>query len=180
MSNATNNDNAMSNATNTDNAMSNETCSFQAIFEDQFQTYPFNNTAGISFWHLRSARFGHTNDLQYLIDGTKSEGEDYLRGLLASSILIFSIAIVWCIALLAFKWIGPRRVGWLSGKHVPLPPNPGREEAADSDDNKVDEGPTAWELKYNKIIRGRTIMKVLVVIAGIGIIINAIMLSVIG
>lgn len=152
-------------------------CSFQGIFEDVFKTYPFNNTAGISFWHLNSARFGHTNNVTLLISGTKSQGEDYLWGLIASSILIFAISVVWCILLLAFKCIGPRRVGWLSGRHVPLPPNPGNEQDPNDDNSKVEEGPTAWKNKYNKIIRARTIMKALVVVAGIGIIINAIMLS---
>jgi hypothetical protein len=155
-------------------------CIFQGVFEDVFKTYPFNNTASIRFWHLHAASFGHPNDILLLIDGTKSQGQDYLRGLLASSILIFSIAVVWCILLLVFKWLGPRRVGFLSGRHVPLPPNPGKEEAANGDDNKIQEGPTAWEHKYNKVIRARTIMKVLVVVAGLGVIINAILLSVRG
>ena len=153
-------------------------CNIQTIFENRFDPTAFQNTASIRFWHLHSARFGNTNNITMLISGSQSDAEEYLRGLLASSITIFSLAVLWCLVLIGFKCLGPYAVGWLSGKHVPLPPKP--VEEAFAKEEEFQEASTTWEKQYKKLLLSRKVMKGFVVFCGLGIVASAIMLSVKG
>lgn len=158
--------------------MTAESCNIQTIFDNPFEPRPFENTASIRFWHVHSARYGNSNNITMLISGSQSDAEEYLRGLLASSITIFSLAVLWCLVLVGFKCLGPYGVGWLSGKHVPLPPKP--LEEAFAKEEEFQEASTTWEQRYKKLLLSRKIMKGFVVVAGLGIVASAIMLSVKG
>jgi hypothetical protein len=104
-----------------------------------FSPISFHNTKAIQFVHGAVPRFGKPNDILLLVNGSEGEKKDYLRGLLASAITIFSIFLVWTCVLLYFKRQGPQSsYGWLSGRRVPLPPKPRKP----TDDEK-NEAPTA-------------------------------------
>ena len=158
--------------------MTEETCNIQTIFENRFEPEAFQDTASIRFWHLHSARYGNSKNITMLISGSQNDAEEYLRGLLASSITIFSLAVLWCLILVGFKCLGPYGVGWLSGKHVPLPPKPVEETF--TKDEEFQQASTEWDQRYKKLMRSRKIMKGFVVFAGLGIVASAIMLSVKG
>jgi hypothetical protein len=115
----------------------------ESDFGANFSPKAFHNTKAIQFVHEAVPRYGKPNDILLLVNGSEGEKKDYLRGLLASAITIFSIFLVWTCVLLYFKWQGPQRYGWLSGRRVvpllpPKPRNPNDEknkEAAPADDN---------------------------------------------
>ncbi len=158
--------------------MSDETCTIPAVFETDFAPAIFQNTHSIRFWHQAAIRYGNSNDIKFLIEGSESQTEDYLRGLLASSITIFSIAVVWCIFLVAFKCIGPYGVGWLSGRHIPIKPKPFEADYVKEEEFQV--ASVSWDKKCNKIFRSHKIMKGFVIFSGLGIVASSIMLSVKG
>lgn len=68
--------------------------------------------------HSRTPRLGHTDDIDKLIFGSGDDGQDYLVGVIASSILIFFFFLVWGAMLIGMKCLGPNRVGIFSGKQV--------------------------------------------------------------
>ncbi len=158
--------------------MSAGSCTIPPLFEDPFSPATFQNTHSIRFWHQRAARYGNSNDIKFLIEGSESQAEEYLRGLLASSITMFSLAVVWCIFLVAFKCIGPYGVGWLSGRHIPIKPKPLEADYAKEEEFQV--ASVSWDKKYKKILRSRKIMKGFVIFSGLGIVASSIMLSVKG
>ena len=165
-------------------------CPIELGFEQNFSPDPFENTDTIRLSHRMAIRYGKPDDIKLLIQGTKEEGKDYLRGLLATSITIFCIAVVWCFLLIVFKCLGPRKVGWLSGTQIPLPPQPRQEDyGKDGDEDEDDGNPSqssflqdtaVWQQKYNRILRRRRFMKAAIVFSGLVIVANAIMLSVKG
>lgn len=161
--------------------MSSTTCDADISFGGDFFADDFHNTNSIKFWHSRSARYGNTNDLALLIDGSNDDRQEYIRGLLASSITIFTIAVFWCILLLGFKCIGPYGVGWLSGRLVPViaKPEPSEYDHGVNDEH-FQKDTDAWQLKYNKARRTRNILKGVIVLSCLGIIASAIVLSVKG
>jgi hypothetical protein len=93
------------------------------VFENFFPA-SFRNTRAIAFVHGFTPRFGKTSDIVLWATGSEKQSKDYFRGLLASSIAVFSVFLVWVCLLLLFKRQGPQKVGWLSGRRVPLPPKP--------------------------------------------------------
>jgi hypothetical protein len=133
----------------------------------------FENTGPIRYMHEGPPRFGHVKDMLVLVEGTPEEKQDYIRGLVATSAVIFAIFFVWNLLLLLFKAVGPNSVGFLSGRRVPLPPKP---SDADADAEKLE----AWEEKYRKTVRNNTIMKGLIIFAGLSIITCAILLTING
>jgi hypothetical protein len=114
-------------------------CVIPEIDDGNFSPKAFHNTKAIKFVHQAVPRYGKPNDILLLVNGSEAEKKDYLRGLLASAITIFTIFLVWTCVLLYFKWQGPQRYGWLSGRRVPLPPKPrnpnDEKNEAPADDN---------------------------------------------
>jgi hypothetical protein len=156
-------------------------CPVQTVFEEQFRPDRFQNTYNIRFWHSHSARFGKPSDMRLLIEGSKVEGKDYLRGLLASSITIFACAFVWCSLLLVCKYLGPRKCGWLSGRTiVPAEPDATNYTNGGVNDPTFQTALEERQTKLEKTHKTRRILKWTVVCSGLLIVANAIMLSVKG
>jgi len=134
--------------------------------------------------------------------------EDYLRGLLATSITIFSFFVFWIVVLLIFKYfLGPYSpVGWLSGSQIPLPPKPlandyavkaeqstkkeesrsqsSADEVASSDHEEIkpsmEKYETAfkkWDELYQRRNKRMNALRAIVLLAGLSIIVCAILLS---
>ena len=80
----------------------------------------FSNTRHIVRAHQDAPRFGNTNNISaLLVENFQTEGKDYLKGVLWSSILIAVFVFLWMIALILLRFLGPRRVDLFSGR---LPP----------------------------------------------------------
>jgi hypothetical protein len=120
--------------------------------------------------------------MRLLIEGSTEEGQDYLRGLLASSITIFAVAFVWCCLLMVFKCMGPRKFGWLSGRHEPIPAEPDASHYPNGgvNDPEFQKASEERQNKLEKTHKTRKILKWVVVCSGLLIVANAIMLSVMG
>jgi hypothetical protein len=91
-------------------------CSIPTELLEDFHAPPFQNTPAIRWMHDLPPRFGRRNDLLSLMQGTEDEQQDYIIGLLASSIAMFCFFGLWMIVLAVFKCMGPSEVGILSGK----------------------------------------------------------------
>jgi hypothetical protein len=91
---------------------------------EPFDAPSFLNTKSIRWMHELTPRFGNSNDLLMLMEGNEDEQQEYVKGLLASSIAILCFFLVWLIFLLVFWCMGPYEVGVLSGKPRPLRPQP--------------------------------------------------------
>jgi hypothetical protein len=153
-------------------------CDVQTEFPEEFLGGIFENTEAIEFMHNTPPRYGHSSDINLLINGSESEQEDYLRGLLASSITIFWFFMIWMFFVWVFKCMGPYAVGIFSGRRVPLPAKP---RQADYEDNKkYEEKLEKWIRHYEGVKLGNTFMKGLVLFAGLSIIVSSILLSVKG
>ncbi len=103
-------------------------CAAQSEFELEFDPPPFRVNSAVNALHNRSPRFGHSSDFNLLIQGTREEQNDYLTGLLAASIAVFCLFVVWMITLWVFKCLGPSRVGFFSARRQlptkPIKPEP--------------------------------------------------------
>jgi hypothetical protein len=152
-------------------------CSVQTEFPEQFDGEVFQNTRSIKFMH-RTPRFGHTTDIVMLMNESKEDGEDYIRGLLAASITIFCFFLVWLFMLLGFKCMGPNRVGWLSGSLAPFSAEPQEEDYDDAEEYKQDL--EQWHKEHNRVSRRMNWIRALVVFAALLIIINSVLLCVKG
>jgi hypothetical protein len=95
------------------------TCSIPTEFLEDFDAPAFENTAAIRWMHDAPPRYGRSKDILLLMEGTEEEQQDYMRGLLASSITMLCFFGFWMILLAVFYCMGPSQVGILSGK----PPN---------------------------------------------------------
>jgi hypothetical protein len=88
----------------------------------------FQNTAAIQWMHEAPLRFGHTRNIQLYISGDKSDKDNYVTGLVGSSIAMCYFFLVWIVLLILFKFcLGPKRVGFLSGSTMTpllMKPNP--------------------------------------------------------
>jgi hypothetical protein len=63
-------------------------------------------------------RFGFPNDIELLINGNSDSTTDYVMGIVAGSIIIFLVAVVWSFAIICLKILGQKRVGFLAGHFV--------------------------------------------------------------
>ena len=99
-------------------------CAFTQAIDDGYRPDGFRDTPLIKFVHNRVPRFGNPNNILVLIEGTDEEKNDYLRGLLACSIAMFAVFLVWSLILIFMKYRGPQKYGWLSGRRNPIPPKP--------------------------------------------------------
>ena len=59
-------------------------------------------------------RFGHSNNFTDLF-AAQPEQNDYIAGLLFAGIFMFAIFFAWTLLLLLFKFVGPKRFGFLAG-----------------------------------------------------------------
>lgn len=151
--------------------MSNVSCNVSNLqLVEAFQAPAFVTTNVIRRVHESAPRFGHSNDLLYLMTGDQAEQRDYVKGLIASSIAIFALFIVWLIFLVVFKCMGPYQVGILSGRPRPLPPMP----ANDSGDL------IAWEQRRSQVESRLNRLRILVIICGMVIVVSACLMSVKG
>ena len=76
--------------------------------------------------HEFTPRFGHSSDINQLL--RNEDPSDYVVGVLAASVAIFGLMILWLIILLTLRCLGQSRVGFLSGSPIPLlNPPPSRE-----------------------------------------------------
>ena len=115
------------------------------VDEETIERYlaPFENTPAIDFVHHTVHRYGFTSNVTEVIEyknqvilnlsTTDQDGgpvitdkeQDYLIGLLATSITTGIIFICWTFLLIEFRFcLGPSKVGGLSGKMSKLPPKP--------------------------------------------------------
>jgi hypothetical protein len=104
--------------------MSSFSCQIDDNFEVPFTRDAFRNSAAIEWMHDGPPRFGHSRNVNKFINGDASEQEDYMKGLIASSIAMFCFFFVWIVILIIFKCLGPTRVGFLSGSIMPSPAEP--------------------------------------------------------
>jgi hypothetical protein len=128
-------------------------CSIPTELLEDFDAPPFQNTPAILWMHNLTPRFGRRNDVLSLMQGTEEEQQDYIIGLLASSIAMLCFFGLWMIVLAVFKCMGPSEVGILSGK-----PNTTRQTKPHR----------MWFLRF------------LVLFAGLSIIVSSILMSVKG
>ena len=91
---------------------------------DEFDAPAFENTAAVRWMHGSTPRFGHSRELLALMVGSEDEQKDYQKGLLASSITLICMFVVWSIVLITLKLMGPGQVGWWSGKTSKRNPAP--------------------------------------------------------
>jgi hypothetical protein len=177
-------------------------CPIADILEKPYIRDAFRNTAAIEWMHDVPPRFGHTSDIELLIDGDSSEQADYMNGLLASSIAMFCFFLVWIALLLVFKCCGPKRVGFWSGSITPvpspaepplaskLPPNersnnfeealeaPTMDQPAEPPQDKkspqeYEQEHEDWQKAKDKANRRLNVMRVIVLLAGAAIIVSA-------
>lgn len=101
-------------------------CGAFSNFSLNFETQPFEVNLATTNMHEMSPRFGHSNDINDLILGSRSEQQDYLTGLLSASFAVFCLFLLWMCILLIFQCLGPSKVGFLSGRrnNVPKPEKP--------------------------------------------------------
>ena len=146
-------------------------CEEPVAVPDQFLGAIFENTNAIEFMHNVPPRYGSTSDLNAMIQGTEDERKEYLRGMLAASITIFCIFALWMFFLLAFKCVGPYVTGCLSGRRLPLPRKPESEQYDDEEEYETEL--EAWNRNYARVKTVHTVVKGIVLIAGLSIIICA-------
>lgn len=144
-------------------------CLIDDNFEEDFQVPSFRNTAAIEWMHSAPPRFGHDSDLNDLIGGSQEDGNDYIKGLLASSIAMFCFFSVWIMTLLVLKCCGPKRIGIWSGSITPLPAEPPNKGGRLEDHLER----RAWSAQKQAAKRRLTIMRLIVLLAGTIIMISA-------
>ena len=163
-------------------------CSIEGVEEPDFFKTPFHNTETIRRMHGSTPRFGHQSNLTRLIaeDGDPDDDNDYILGLLASSIAMFCFFSIWITILLVLKCCGPKRVGFWSGCGSPLPAEPqppklgGELEASvDTEGTETEafqhyeEDHAEWTKKKKNSKRRLNICRVVVLFCGTSIIICA-------
>lgn len=151
-------------------------CILDPVFDD-YVPPKFENTPAIEFVHTKVPRLGNTNDIAKLAFGTQDEQKDYLKGLVASSILMFGVFVFWSCLLLFFKCRGRERYGWLSGRRNPITPQPLEEFHKEEEEcNTTHLQSYEWDRQYRRIQRHHFIFKVLVVSACFMILISVILM----
>lgn len=92
---------------------------------NEYDYFPaFQNTLPIRMAHRGVPRGGHSNDVLNVVLGDREQAQDYVTGLLISSILILIFFGGWITILILLKCMGRNRVAWLSGKRKKLPAKP--------------------------------------------------------
>lgn len=137
---------------------------------DPFVPTPFRNPRVVEFLHDDVPRFGKPNEFLDVIWGSHKETNDYLVGLFASSLALFALMLVWWMALLYFKYKGPERYGWWSGRHKTLPPMPTPETDYEGLEYK------SWIRQYEKVKQQNYYLGITIVVACAAIIISSLLM----
>lgn len=66
----------------------------------------------------RAPRFGHSSSIASLASTNKSEQNDYVRGLVAFSVFLFVLFLVWGAVLATLKFMGSEKVGCAAGGNI--------------------------------------------------------------
>jgi hypothetical protein len=103
----------------------------------RFGHVPFYDTKAITMAHYWPQRYGNPSKIELLWRSSSSSSNnssnntnsnddrvDYVMGIVACCITIFCIFLVWLVTLLIFKYWGPHKVGFWSGRFPELPPKP--------------------------------------------------------
>eukprot|EP00526_Cylindrotheca_closterium_P008407 CAMPEP_0113652706 /NCGR_PEP_ID=MMETSP0017_2-20120614/28165_1 /TAXON_ID=2856 /ORGANISM="Cylindrotheca closterium" /LENGTH=829 /DNA_ID=CAMNT_0000565603 /DNA_START=62 /DNA_END=2554 /DNA_ORIENTATION=+ /assembly_acc=CAM_ASM_000147 len=135
--------------------------------ETSYAPNPFQNTGNIQFYHSNVPRFGNTNEVLNLLQGTSDQQQEYIQGLLATPILLGIFIMAWVIVLWVFnccRCCFCRNHDWLAGKPVPLPEEPNGKhhddykEEIDLENDSAD-GPTVKVSVYKEKQGSRTGLK---------------------
>jgi hypothetical protein len=141
-------------------------------FFDDFDGEDFHNTRAIRFMQAVPHRYGHTSNISRLLEGTEEDPpNDYLKGLVATSITIFIFFVCWMLVLLLFKCLGPSKVGGLSGRLSPLPPKP---------DDEQQEEFQQWDQVYQLRRIRLNVARGAVIFSGLSIIVAAVLMAIFG
>jgi hypothetical protein len=158
----------------------NDTCPVvnQEFSNANYEPPPFQNTISIGGFHNGVPRFGHSNNMSVLIDGSNAEMKDYLVGLTGASIIIFAVIFVWALILLVLKCMGYRLVGWLSGHAVTRPSRPLRPGGGEMElyEKEVQE----WKRVVRRRERRLLFTRITCLLACVFIIVSAVLMCVKG
>ena len=136
-------------------------------FVDEFQVAsPFQNTQQMEFFHQTFLRYGYSTNILHLMEGTQSKQQDYMKSVLAASITLLVVVVIWMVLLIVFRAMGPYRVGILSGKH-----------------KQIRKGVTVdkeYEQYYTKARKRLRFYRIIVVFCSLSIVISSILMSING
>lgn len=106
------------------------------LAEDLLRPSAFSDSNRLERTNDLAIRFGASNEMLTLLEGSNDESEDYLYGLLASSLIVAVFFLIWSIVICVLRCTGNRRVGFLCGRFVrPDPPPPENENAPNDSHN---------------------------------------------
>ena len=90
------------------------------LAEDHFNPEPFEPSDRLERTNEIAFRFGGSNDMITLLQGTDEEKKDYVVGLVATSLFVAAFFLVWCIVLLVLQCSRSsyKRYGFLSGRFI--------------------------------------------------------------
>jgi len=90
---------------------------------EQFNATIFTPKPYDASWIVRDQhnfpRFGHTNNIAALASGwtgSSDTASDYVVGIVNSSMLVFGVAVLWCMVIVGLKIVGQKKVGLLAGR----------------------------------------------------------------
>lgn len=174
-------------------------CELTPVVDDGYRPEAFQITPTIEFLHDRMPRFGFHNNIIAFIEGTdEEEKKDYIKGLVANSVTMFAVFVIWSCVLIFMKYRGPKKYGWLSGRRNPIPPKPtasNEENMQQSDsqernqgsnlsiqddsepiDEELEKAVDEWSHNYHRIRRCHWFMKFLVFFGGLVIILGSVLM----
>ena len=90
------------------------------LAEDLFKPPPFQASNRLERTNEIAIRFGGSNNMMTLFEGTDEQVQDYIIGLVGSSILMATFFCIWCIVLVILQCQsnGYQRYGFLCGRFV--------------------------------------------------------------
>ena len=88
------------------------------VGSDLFLPLPFRASHRLKKTNEQAIRFGGSNDMITLLEGSSDEQADYLFGLVAGSVLVAIFFALWTVLILVFKFNGYRRCGFLCGRFI--------------------------------------------------------------
>lgn len=101
--------------------------------ESNYMPKPYEVPKAISKTH-EQPRFGRTNDIGALINGSE-QVDDYILGIIIGAMIILIVAIVWFFAVVCLKIAGQKRVGFLAGR-LTRPSSANSSQGTDEDGEK--------------------------------------------
>lgn len=95
-------------------------------------------------------RFGHSSDIVDIL-GSRNELKDYVVGLIFGAAVIFTIFLVWIIAICIFRFMGKEKVGFLSGAPFDAAPTLRKDFPQDRPRPQIDGWDEELEVEYYKM-----------------------------